>query len=211
MITNEEIKNWRENWQTKTGKLLSIHIDDLLNLNDIIKEAIKRAYAPSVQNTAVKQGKYGHKKLQVPRKLCKEQLFLEFRKLYDNQKVSEEIFEKWEKSTADKIREIYKNNGIDLYTYGNAQKWINMTIKYIFSSNYMNHNVDIYEVAYLPIDSIIQQIAYKELGVKKLSCAWSKCDDWEEIERYQNDIQKAILTNTKYKSRLWWECNAWKA
>ena len=120
------------------------------------------------------------------------------------------FFEKWEKSTADKIREIYKNNGIDLYTYGNAQKWINMTIKYIFSSNYMNHNVDIYEVAYLPIDSIIQQIAYKELGVKKLSCAWSKCDDWEEIERYQNDIQKAILTNTKYKSRLWWECNAWK-
>ena len=41
MITNEEIKNWRENWQTKTGKLLSIHIDDLLNLNDIIKEFTK--------------------------------------------------------------------------------------------------------------------------------------------------------------------------
>lgn len=208
MIKNQEIENWRESWKTKkTEKLLSIK--EISNQDEIIKESIKRAYSPSVQNTALKQGKYGPKKLQALKEICEPVMFEYFVKIVNNKELDEQIFEKWEKNLADKIRSIYLENEIALYTYGNAQKWINMAIKYMFSSDKTNPNDMLYQVCYLPIDRIIQDKAYKELGVKKLPVAWSKCDDWNEIQSYQKRIKKAIIEKTNYDSRLWWECNAW--
>ena len=62
---------------------------------------------------------------------------------------------------------------------------------------------------FLPIDRIIQDKAYKELGVKKLPVAWSKCDNLQEILDYEENIKNAIKQKTGYTYRLWWECNAW--
>lgn len=208
MIKNQEIKNWRDSWKTKKAKKL-LSIKGISNQDDIIKESIKRAYAPSVKNTALKQGKYGAKNLQKIRKICEPEILNYFKNLLNLSKVDDNAFSKWEKDLADKIRNIYLENNINLYTYGNAQKWINMTIKYMFSSDNSNPNDMLYQVCYLPIDRIIQDKAYKELGVKRLPVAWSKCDDWKEIKSYQKIIKDAIIKKTNYKTRLWWECNAW--
>ena len=208
MISDKEINNWRKSWKRKSnGKLLSI--TGVSNIDDIIDIAVQKGYAPSIQNTAIKQYKYDSKKLAVPRKDCEELLKKEIKKIYDETNITEEKFEEWESNLASEIREKYKQNGIEHYTYGNAQKWINMTIKFVFSSENVDYTKQLFNVCYLPIDRIIQDKAYKELGVKKLPVAWSKCDDWNEIQSYQKRIKDAIIEKTNYDSRLWWECNAW--
>lgn len=69
MVPKTEIENWRKNWRTKTKKRL-LSITNINNIDDIIQESVKRSYAPSVQNTCLKQGKYGSEKLKVPRQEC---------------------------------------------------------------------------------------------------------------------------------------------
>ena len=42
-------------------------------------------------------------------------------------------FDNWHKGTCEKLVSIYENCGFkDIFTYGNAQKWINMSLKYIY-------------------------------------------------------------------------------
>lgn len=208
MNSEAEIENWRKSWKTtKRGRILSIN--DISNIDDIICESVKRSYAPSVQNTALKQGKYGSAKLQIPRQECEPVLIDALLKVYSKKTITEQQFIDWETTLAKNIREIYHKNEIKLYTYGNAQKWINIAIKYLFSSDHIDHNHNLFEVCFLPIDRIIQDKAYKVLGVKKLPVAWSKCDNWQDILDYEKNIKNAIKQKTSYISRLWWECNAW--
>lgn len=209
MILKAEFENWRKSWKTtKSGRLLSIN--GINNIFDIIRESVKRSYAASVQNTTLKQGKYGSVKLQISRQECESILIDEFLKVYNNKTITEQQFIDWETTLAKNIRKIYHKNAIKLYTYGNAQKWINITIKYLFSSDYIDYNHNLFEVCFLPIDRIIQDKAYKKLGAKKLPVAWSKCDNWQDILDYEKNIKNAIKQKTDCTSRLWWECNAWQ-
>ena len=206
-LKSVDVNKWRKTWRKKkSGALLSIV--GIMDINEVIKEAVKRAYAPSIQNTAIKEGKYGSKKLKVPKDKCVPIIEEALKNIMD---VNNECdFEKWEEELAKKIRKIYKeDNHIVLYTYGNAQKWINMSIKYIFSADSVDFNKKIFEVCYLPIDRAIQNAATRDLGVRPLNEAWSKCDDWEEIKNYQKSIKDAIGQKTHYGPRLWWECNVW--
>ncbi len=84
-----------------------------------------------------------------------------------------------------------------------------MAIKYLFSADIIDQNHKLFEICYLPIDKIIQDKAHKDLMVKKLPVAWSKCDSWNDIKQYQENIKKEICSQTKYTTRLWWECNQW--
>lgn len=205
MVPKTEIENWRQNWKTKTKKRL-LSITNINNIDDIIQESVKRSYAPSVQNTCLKQGKYGSEKLKVPRQECEPILSAALSDIYDNKHITEKQFINWETNLAQEIRAIYHKNGIDLYTYGNSQKWINMAIKYLYSSDHIDDKL--FEVCYLPIDRIVQDQAYKELGIKRLPVAWSKCDNWQDILDYEENIKNAIKEKTN-NSRLWWECKAW--
>lgn len=205
MVPKTEIENWRQNWKTKK-RLLSI--TKINNIDDIIQESVKRSYAPSVQNTCLKQGKYGSEKLKVPRQECEPILSAALSYIYDKKNITEKQFINWETNLAQEIRAIYHRNGIDLYTYGNSQKWINMAIKYLYSSENIDHTHKLFEVCYLPIDRIVQDQAYKELGIKRLPVAWSKCDNWQDILDYEENIKNAIKEKTN-NSRLWWECKAW--
>ena len=66
------------------------------------------------------------------------------------------------------------------FTVGQAQKWINMTFKYL-------HLLDdsdvqkVYEYCHVPIDNYMLKITNYTLGQ-----AWSKLDDYEEYLEYQN-------------------------
>ncbi len=207
MISNNEIQTWRNNWKTKKERSLSIN--DFDNIDKIIQEAIKRSYAPSVQNTALKNEKYGSEKLKKPRQECEPILLNALIKVYSNITITEQQFIDWEKNLADELKKTYYKNDITKYTYGNAQKWINMSIKYLFSSDHIDHSHKLFEICFLPIDRIVQDKAYKELGVKKLPVAWSRCDTWQNILDYEKNIKNAIKEKTDFNTRLWWECNAW--
>lgn len=134
-------------------------------------------------------------------------------------------FDKWHKA---KCKEIinFMNNSIDKsnteilkesFTIGQAQKWVNMTLKYLWLLNALPTGVKP-EYLHVPIDSYIIKIAYSKkvtfkyaLGLEeKKEKSWSKLSDYEKYFEIQEAIREAIKTNTTNETiPIKWESLAW--
>ncbi|MDD2516246.1 MAG: hypothetical protein PHO80_03360 [Candidatus Gracilibacteria bacterium] len=132
-----------------------------------------------------------------------------------------EFDENFHEKICKEIIEIYKDfKVVDhrgqevVFTYGHAQKWVNMTLKYLFilSQYYINKEIDnIYRFCHMPIDSII----IKELCDKKIIKNFNIKKVWSKLnkERYDyiiGEIKKHIKEK-KYKSMLDFEMEIWKS
>lgn len=135
-----------------------------------------------------------------------------------------EEFEAWHKKTCSEVKEAYKevknNNDTELFSYGNAQKWVNMTLKYIyllyglyqafspeclFCREYGSAIEKYARAFHAPADSFIIKALGKVPGLKK-DDAWSK---WGEDE--YNKYQEELMNRTKQsgESQLEWEGPNW--
>lgn len=137
-------------------------------------------------------------------------------------------FDDWHKAKCEEIIN-FMNNSIDKsntkilkkeekFTIGQAQKWVNMTLKYLWLLNALPTGVKP-EYLHVPIDSYIIEIAYDNknkfenaLGLleEKPKESWSKLPEYEEYFKIQEAIRKAIKTNaTKETIPIKWESLAW--
>ena len=91
------------------------------------------------------------------------------------------------------------------FTYGQAQKLVNMLVKYMYIYHDLyefecpadvTFNVELYHV---PIDSII----LKEIG--KSNICWSKINDYKKYENIQEKINKKVEEENSFI----WELNVW--
>lgn len=113
-------------------------------------------------------------------------------------------FDLWHKNLCNRIIETYRDQEIKL-TYGQAQKWINMTIKYLYVLGYSSFE-NVFDYLHIPVDNYIFEIAMKQYGVIKPNVAWSKWDDYDcQYLKYQ----KAIKNKIKDISPLRWEFQNW--
>lgn len=114
------------------------------------------------------------------------------------------------------IIEIYNNNHIDFY-YGQAQKWVNMTMKYlcvIGEEKYPWLN-RLYPFLHIPIDSVIlgkiigdfeiESVAVKEKRVLLKNLSWSRIDK-DTYDAIQNVLREKIGEN---EIPIFWEFKAW--
>lgn len=91
------------------------------------------------------------------------------------------------------------------FTYGQAQKWVNMTLKYMLIMGLWDEINDTINALHVPIDRyILIMLGY---GEKYEGKAWSQIDakDYKEI---QKGIRQKI-TDSKYQSPIEWEFDAW--
>lgn len=136
-------------------------------------------------------------------------------------------FDDWHKAKCEEIIN-FMNNSIDKsntkilkkesFTIGQAQKWVNMTLKYLWLLNALPTGVKP-EYLHVPIDSYIIEIAYgnknkfeNALGLleEKPKDSWSKLSEYEEYFKIQEAIRKAIKTNaTNETIPIKWESLAW--
>lgn len=136
-------------------------------------------------------------------------------------------FDDWHKAKCEEIIN-FMNNSIDKsntkilkkekFTIGQAQKWVNMTLKYLWLLNALPTGVKP-EYLHVPIDSYIIEIAYYnknkfenalELLEEKPKDSWSKLSEYEEYFKIQEAIRKAIKTNaTNETIPIKWESLAW--
>ena len=135
-------------------------------------------------------------------------------------------FDKWHKAKCEEIIN-FMNNSINKsntnilkkdFTIGQAQKWVNMTLKYLWLLNALPTGVK-QEYLHVPIDSYIIEIAYDNknkfenaLGLleEKPEESWSELYKYEEYFKIQEAIRKAIKTNTTNETiPIKWESLAW--
>ena len=115
-------------------------------------------------------------------------------------------FDKWHEQLCKKIIDEYKKSKIQL-SYGQAQKWVNMIIKYLYILEVEGYTFDsIFEDLHIPIDNYVFDAVEKELGIKRPADAWSKLDKKEYL-KYQEDIREEL--RKKNSSPLIWEFENW--
>ena len=124
---------------------------------------------------------------------------------------SQEDFEKKHEECCNKLIRLYEDKNLNLH-YGQAQKWINMTMKYLHILKPNGYSLSkSFQYLHVPIDQIIiKAVSAKEedggLGVTINGYNWSRFD-----KKKYNDIQKKIREKLKTKglAPLEWEFNAW--
>ncbi len=194
------VNDWRRTWYSG-GKCLSIK--DCVTLKETVAVAIEKAHAPSVQH-ALKTGGVSTK---LPRRVVADYLALEIERMFQKQNVTQDEYDNWVKAACKVIRKIYRDHGISDYTYGNAQKLLNMTVKYTFSADNVDPTLPIFKVAHIPVDRVIMNISKKKLGVERMPKSWSKTDDMAEITSYEERFRQALPEGY---FPLLWECENWK-
>lgn len=133
-------------------------------------------------------------------------------------------FNTWHRKVCNQLRKVYENSTTakcGTLTYGQAQKWINMTIKYLLII-YELYGFDeawneFFKSAHIPIDSIMYKTVKNELHVDPPKESWSKLDDYSEYLEYQNSIRQAV-EKVRCSSNccfdpvpLMWEMENWTA
>lgn len=93
-------------------------------------------------------------------------------------------FDRWHKECCDKLINVFENQ---LFYYGQAQKWINMTLKYIsmFEHKLVENQ---YEFFHIPIDNYIIEIT----GLK-ITVAWSRISNYDEYLEYQERFRNKYI------------------
>ena len=137
---------------------------------------------------------------------------------------NQDEFDTWHKGICDKIikksKKIEKiketNEGKEEkihFTYGQAQKWVNMTIKYLYILN--EHTFDnVFDFLHIPVDNYIFKVAKEKLGIDAPTNAWSRWDNYKEYKDYQKAIRKKLKEKIREKSDidtppLLWEFKNW--
>ena len=151
------------------------------NLSDPLKSAIKSAYRDVCRTITGFSKNPSHDEILsgAKNKMCsivKELL---------NQNIDgQSSFDEWHKWACDSLIKCFKGQK---FTYGQAQKWVNMTMKYLSMFDYKQVE-KVYEFCHVPIDNYIIEI----VGVK-FDTAWSRVESYEKYLEFQE------LFRNKYK------------
>lgn len=181
------------------------------NKTTIEEKAAFLSYKPSVQR-AIKFNKNNLNKQSA--RDAAEKVLIKFLQKKDFS--NETIFNLW-----DEIWGIYHEQGITQYTYGNAQKWVGMAVKYylILESKIKRFDVtdkksSAWDFDLLPIDGIILKYIKKNYGIflqdnksKKVYSSWSKCDNKQAFIDCLDSVSKAIQQN--YDKSIFYEISKW--
>ena len=127
----------------------------------------------------------------------------EVRALLKHGIVNQKHYNEWHESICLKIQKHYTDSGVDM-TVGQAQKWVNMTMKYLFIAD-VPGVADAFYFCHVPVDSYIINAAEKQLGLKRPAYPWSKMNDYREYAEYQRQIRIRLGNNAP----LEWEFKTW--
>ena len=101
-----------------------------------------------------------------------------------------EKYTQWHYSICKLIVDQYEAEGIEFYI-GQAQKWVNMTLKYLYVL--VPDVVEpFYRFLHIPLDNYIMDIAKKQYGVPVLTTAWSRISDYQVYLDYEQMLMEVI-------------------
>lgn len=90
----------------------------------------------------------------------------------------------------DVFNKLYSSEKLNLQT-GQSQKWINMTLKYLYALGNDRHQLclDNYKFFHIPIDNIIQEELRRKYSIAPLKSKWSRINSYQEYLAYQIKVR----------------------
>ncbi len=162
------------------------------DINNELDMAIKRAYRDFNRTLSGFANIENHKEIfNSAVKILNEEIIW----LINSKISTQNEFDNWHKMTCDKLKKSFLNQK---FHYGQAQKWINMTLKYY--SMLKPQKVEcVYEFFHVPIDRyIIHCTNYA------FDCAWSKIDEYDkylDFQKWFRNTYKGIPLDVEF--RIW--------
>ncbi len=117
----------------------------------------------------------------------KKHLFDEFQNVRTLNIKTQKDFDIWHLEQCKILNELYSQNNYHSFHIGQAQKWINMTFKYIYSygDKYLNGYDELYQFCHVPLDNILIE-ELKFFNPPKLKTSWSRINNYETYLAYQD-------------------------
>src|SRR5208282_3617867 len=101
-------------------------------------------------------------------------------------------YDQWHHNFCISLKGIYKDAGFLHFSIGQAQKWVNMKLKYIYTFGEVKIPgfVSLYRYCHVPLDNIIIEklVPY---GFPKFAQAWSRIDEYQEYLQRQIWIRQS--------------------
>ena len=116
---------------------------------------------------------------------------------------SQDKYDSWHFKVCTALRKLYREAGVS-FTYGQSQKWLNMTMKYLYVLRAYSFE-DIFAFLHPPIDNYIFDAAMSEFEISRFPMAWSKLDDYQTYLDYQKSLRTQIFGCPPLR----WEFRAW--
>jgi len=212
---DEAVAVFKASWSSTGGQYVPF-CDKYDQLNDVYYHAGMEAYRASVRR-AIKFNGLPRNDINALREQSCRYLAEQFVVLFDKDEMDFNIFNQWAHETTMHIRQIYRDAGVNDYTVGNAQKLINVAMKFVMSSNIVDYTNDVFKYCHFPVDAVIQKVIKRQLrenylknnGEPSRYCtSWSNNDNWDDFLDYQTRVRNAILLRGFY-SPIIWEATHW--
>ena len=158
---------------------------------DAVLLSIRRAYRD------VNRTLHGIKAYKDGSAAAREYLCHQLRGLPQDKSVENQIeFDAWHRLTCTGLIESFKGERRPKMHFGQAQKWLNMSLKYIFFFDPVKVEgyARFFRLCHVPIDNIIlKSEAFK--NAPKFECAWSRIDDYSKYMAFQHWARTAFDDN----------------
>lgn len=119
-------------------------------------------------------------------------------------------FDMWHKQTSLDLCNVYSAAGYKSFCVGQAQKWINMALKYVFvfGETSLSGYQKWYPHCHVPIDNIIlEQEEFRNL--RSFECAWSRISDYGEYMAFQSSVRNKFKPTPPLTIEFWtWQRNS---
>ena len=187
--------------------------------DDLMKLAIEKAYR-DLQRTMRGFPKSGESKKNEGKKQdvilrdeikknARERIRVKIDNMIKCNSTEQTTFDKLHEDACEALIEEFKKNEYEGFTIGQAQKWINMTFKYLNLLDY-NGIEKIYEFCHIPIDRYILEYMLEKNIIEKEN--FKKAIHWSKIKKYEDyfEIQEKFRDKCKGKIPLDEEFEIWK-
>lgn len=171
-------------------------------LENTVQLAINRAYLDFCRTLHGFSKVKNHNQILLQSKLClKDRIF----ELINNEaKMDHDLYDKWHKETCVTLKNVFYPEN---FYYGQAQKWINMTQKYLFV---LEKRIveNIWSFFHVPIDNIIlDKLKNDHADCPEFETPWSKIDNYEKYMMFQRWIRGKFLNEIPMDKefKLWME------
>lgn len=152
----------------------------------LTESAIDRAYRDfnrTLHGIGKEQTKVKQDKLKsVIKQIVSEVLIMSFKNQND--------FDKWHEKKCSNLIDAFKDIANHKLYIGQAQKWINMSLKYLFAlgDDRIKGISKNYKYFHFPVDNIIQDKLVK-YNIPKFNISWSRIDNYEDYLKYQELVR----------------------
>jgi hypothetical protein len=133
---------------------------------------------------------------------AEESLKRTFAAIRDMPAPTEAEFDDWHRRGCERLMSAY---GTESLTVGQAQKWLNMTFKYIFvlGEQRLGGFIHLYDRCHVPLDRVVLQ-ELKGYGLPPLTCPWSRLNSYNTYLDLQKWVRAHFdLAPLDVEFRLW--------